>query len=35
VRARIEDALKREELARRLARLSEIPFNPFAAAAKA
>jgi hypothetical protein len=35
VRARIEDALKREDLARRLARLSEIPFNPFAAAAKA
>jgi hypothetical protein len=35
MRARIEDALKREEVARRLARLSEIPFNPFAAAAKA
>jgi hypothetical protein len=34
VRARIEEALKRE-LARTLARLSEIPFNPFAAAARA
>jgi hypothetical protein len=35
VRARIEEALKREDLARKLARLSEIAFNPFAAAARA
>jgi hypothetical protein len=35
LRARIEEALKREDLARKLARLSEIPFNPFAAVAKA
>jgi hypothetical protein len=34
-RARVEDTMKREDLARRLARLPEIPFNPFAAVAKA
>lgn len=35
LRTRIEDALKREDLAQRLARFPEIPFNPFAAIAKA